>query len=140
MARSEDYNLVAAIVIWCLCFIVYLIFAGTISRNELATALLLASLTTLWANAIGRNTEQFFVWRREALLPILRAVADVLPATLRTLARLLAAAATRRSAARTVTTAFHFGGKNDPGVRAPVYYRDSGSCYGQAAFTHAALE
>lgn len=112
--------MIVALVIWGLSFICYLVVAGTISFNELATAFALASLATLWAVIIRRSSVQRFAWRNDAIVPMLRALADLFPATLRTFARSarsLAAATAGRSPGHTVGTPFHFGARDDPRER-----------------------
>ena len=53
----------ATLATWCLTFAAYLLFAGTVIADELATAGVLASLATLWStiNPVGRAALDCFV-------------------------------------------------------------------------------
>lgn len=104
-------------VIWCLAFSIYLVFAGTVSLNEMATAVVLASLVAAWAGVIRHTSLQVFAFRRDAVAVMLRALGDVIPATLRTLRQLLAAARNGESPAQAYVTQFRFGAKEEPRER-----------------------
>jgi multisubunit Na+/H+ antiporter MnhE subunit len=104
-------------VIWCLAFGVYLVFAGTVSLDEMATAVVVASLAALWAAVIRHASEQVFAFRRDAVAVVLRVLGNLIPATLQTFAQLLAAATFDQSPGRAQVTQFRFGTNDEPGER-----------------------
>jgi hypothetical protein len=105
------------VVIWCFAFGIYLLLAGTISANELITAGVLASLATAWAYLIRQSGCLQFTADREQILPVLGAVAGLLPATVRTGARLLSVSWRGGSPGRSERWRFHFGSADDPRAR-----------------------
>lgn len=108
----------STILIWCVTFVMYLLFAGTISTNELVTAVILASLATGWAVLIRASSPRRFAYSREFLPPIARACASLLPATARIGALLFRIAAVGGTPGRSHLTDFHYGRRNDPMQRA----------------------
>lgn len=107
----------SSVVIWLVAFGTYLLFAGTISADELVTGTVLASLATLWAYVVRQNTHRRFSAAREQIRPVLRAVAGVVPATMRTSAVLLEAVTRGSSPGRTMRCRFRFGFSEDPRAR-----------------------
>lgn len=105
-------------VVWCLGFGFYLLFAGTVSADELATAAVLASFATAWA-ALIRNAAapvRFAVFR-QLFAAGLRAVFGLVPATVRTWGTLLRAAVSGRSPSRATVADFRYGVEDDPRER-----------------------
>lgn len=102
------------LLVWCITLATYLLFAGTISRNELVTAGLLAFLAAGWAFLIWRISIEHFATRVQHLPPILRAVRGLVPATARTAFVLLTVIAKLRTPGRAVGTRFRFGESADP--------------------------
>lgn len=107
----------SGIVIWCVAFAIYLLFAGTVSRNELITATVLAVLCAVWSYAAREISRERFSASRRQIMPILRAVANVLPATVRTGVILLKAIVSRPTPGRAVQNSFQSGAENDPDDR-----------------------
>jgi len=105
------------LLIWCIAFAIYLLFAGTISVTELMAAGVLASLAAAWAHAIRQCSRRPFSVASEQIMPVLRAVAGLFPATLRTCATLLKAVAAGGSPGRALRCRFEFGMAEDPRAR-----------------------
>jgi hypothetical protein len=105
------------IVIWCVAFGSYLIFAGTISFNEVSTGAVVAALAAAWAYLISDRSRQRFGARREQVAPALRAVAGLGPATLHTAAILTRAGLHGGSPGRALRSPLRFGLEDDPGAR-----------------------
>ena len=107
----------ATIVIWCVAFGSYLIFAGTISVNELITGAVAATLAAAWAYVISDCARRRFGAHREQIVPTLRAIAGLGPATLRTAAVLIGAALHGGSPGRALRGPLRFGVCDDPAAR-----------------------
>lgn len=107
----------ATIVIWCVAFGSYLIFAGTISVNELITSAVVATLAAAWAYLISGCARRRFGAHREQIVPTLRAVAGLGPATLRTAAVLTSTALRSGSPGRALRSPLRFGVCDDPAAR-----------------------
>jgi hypothetical protein len=107
----------ATFVIWCLAFGAYLLFAGTLSLDELITGAVLATLAAAWARTISACSWQRFAAAREQIMPVVRALGGVFPATLRTFAILLAVVVRGSSPGRAMATRFSFGLAEDPRQR-----------------------
>jgi hypothetical protein len=105
------------IAIWCFACVIYLVFAGSLGTHELVVAAVLATLSTLWARAIRENSRRQFSAAREQVAPLLRAIGDLFPATLRSGAALLKAAARSGSPGRALSCRFHFGLDDEPRQR-----------------------
>jgi multisubunit Na+/H+ antiporter MnhE subunit len=73
-----------AFAIWLLAFAVYLLFAGTVSFNELVTGLLLAGAASLWAYVIRRVSSVRFAASRDGARHFLRALTTIPLALART--------------------------------------------------------
>jgi multisubunit Na+/H+ antiporter MnhE subunit len=73
-----------AFAIWCLAFAVYLLFAGTVSFNELVTSLLLAGAASLWAYVIRRVSSVRFAASWDGARHFLRALTTIPLAIART--------------------------------------------------------
>ncbi len=106
-----------SIVMWCVAFGSYLLFAGTISFSELLTGVGLATLAVLFAHVVRENSRRRFSAAREQIRPLLRAVGDILPATGRTGAVLAAVVVCGGSPGRSMRSRFRFGLAEDPRQR-----------------------
>jgi hypothetical protein len=104
-------------VVWCLAFGSYLIFAGTISFNELITAALVATLSAAWAYLIAACSRRRFSAHREQIFPVLCAIGSLGPATLRTGAALTHAVLRGGSPGRAVRSPLRFGMCDDRAAR-----------------------
>ncbi len=98
---------------WPAAFGSYLVFAGTISGSEIATGIVVAALTTLWAALIRLDSEVQFAFRGDALMRMLKELLRVPIAAIRVGARLLAAIA-GRPPGRPVLQQFRYGAEDDP--------------------------
>jgi hypothetical protein len=107
----------ATVVIWCVGFGSYLIFAGTVSFDELITGAAVATLATAWAYLISGCARRRFGASREQIVPALRAIAGLAPATLRTAAILTGAALRGGSPGRALRSPLRFGVWDDPAAR-----------------------
>ena len=105
----------AAIATVCFSFAVYLLFAGTISANELVVAAVLASLTALWAHLIRTLARRRFAITAELLVHTFRGVADLLVGTCRAVPPVLMAVTSGASASRFQFSQFQYGRPDDPG-------------------------
>jgi hypothetical protein len=105
--------MVTNLIIWCLTFAAYLLFAGTLSLHELITAVVLASFVAAWVQFIRNCSPQRFVASYALVKPILRATAGLFPATARTGKLLFKVAVTGGSPGRLHVTDFRYGRRND---------------------------
>lgn len=96
----------------------YLLFAGTLSASELLTGFVVATLAALWAHVIHATSLLRFSPAREQIAPVLRALAALFPATVRTGAVLgKVVAICGGSPGRAIRSRFQFGFGEDPGQR-----------------------
>lgn len=72
------------VVVCCATFAIYLLLAGQVSRHELATGIVLASLATAWASAIRGTSQWQFGFSSELLRPLGRGVAQLFSASIAT--------------------------------------------------------
>lgn len=107
----------ATIVIWCVAFGSYLLFAGTVSANELITAAAVAALASAWAYLISDCARQRFGAQHEQIVPALRALAGLAPATLRTALVLSRVATHGGTPGRALRNPLRFGVDDDPAAR-----------------------
>lgn len=107
----------ATIVIWCVAFGSYLLFAGTISVNEVITGGVVATLAAAWAYLMSDCSRRRFSAHGEQIVPCLRAIGGLGPATVRTAAVLARAALRGGSPGRAGRGPFHFGLDDDPAAR-----------------------
>jgi hypothetical protein len=107
----------ATIVIWCVAFGSYLLFAGTISFNEVITGALAATLAAAWAYLVSSCSRRRFGAHLEQIAPGFRAAASLGPATLRTSAVLARVAVRGGSPGRAARNALRFGVCDDPAAR-----------------------
>lgn len=99
---------------WAAAFALYLLFAGRLGGSEVAAGAALATLATGWAAFVRRCGERSFRGWRAHGRPVLRALAHLAPATLRSGIVLLRVAARGGSPARPMPCAFVRGGRDDP--------------------------
>lgn len=97
------------LVIWCSAYVTYLIFAGTLSADELGVAAVLASLSALWAYALRENSRRRFSAAWADIPPVLKALGGLYPAAARTGAVLLRTVARGGSPGRARPRRFRFG-------------------------------
>ena len=102
-----------SIVIWCLAFGSYLLFAGTISMSELLTGVVVAIAAAVWASLIRASSRLHFEARPQQIPPAIRALAALLPATMRTAAVLGKVAAHGGSPSRSMRSRFRPGESED---------------------------
>jgi hypothetical protein len=107
----------ATIVIWCVAFGSYLLFAGTVSFNELVTGAMVATLVTAWAYLISDSARRRFSAHREQIVPTLRALGSLGPASLRTTAVLIGVTLRGGSPGRATRNRLRFGVDDDPAAR-----------------------
>lgn len=107
----------AVLIVWCLTFAAYLVFAGTVSGHELVTAVVLAGLATAWVQFIRGCSPRRFAATRALAMPMLRALGSLFRATARTGKLLLKVAAAGGSPGRVHVTDFHYGRRNDGAQR-----------------------
>jgi hypothetical protein len=107
----------ATIVMWCVAFASYLIFAGTTDSDELVTGVVVATLAAGWAYLISDCSRRRFGAHREQIMPVLRAIAGLGPATLRTAAVLTRAGLRGGSPGRAARSPLRFGLEDDPAAR-----------------------
>ncbi len=102
---------------WCLCGAVYLLFAGQLSWHEGVTAIVLASLATLWSVLIRRCSSARFARPPHLAIALLRALLDVAPATTGAGTILVGTIWRRVSPGRARRVAFAPGRTGDPPAR-----------------------
>jgi hypothetical protein len=107
----------ATLVIWCVAFGSYLLFAGTISFNELITGAGVATLVAAWSYLISECSRRRFGAHREQIAPVLRALAGLGTATLRTAIVLTGVAVRGGSPGRALRSPLRFGLCDDPAAR-----------------------
>lgn len=107
----------AVLIVWCLTFAAYLLFAGTVSVHELATAVVLAGLAAAWAQFIRGCSPLRFAASRQLAMPIVRAGVALFRATARTGKLLVKVAVAGGSPGRLHVTDFHYGRRNDGAQR-----------------------
>jgi hypothetical protein len=105
------------IVIWCVAFGSYLLFAGTISFDELITGAVVATLAAAWAYLISDCSRRRFSAHREQIIPALRTIAGLGPATLRTALILARVAMRGGTPGRAMRSRLRFGVCDDPAAR-----------------------
>lgn len=98
--------------IWWLAFGSYLLFAGTASLDELATAAVLATLAVTWATAIRVISNERFAASLRQVAPVLRALAGLLPGTMRAGVGLVGAIVGRGLSGRARRSRFAAGSSN----------------------------
>lgn len=103
--------------VWCLGLGSYLLFVGTLSVSELLTGFVVATLAAPWADVIHATSLLHFSPAREQIAPVLRALAALFPATMRTGAVLGKVAICGGSPGRSIRNRFQFGVGEDPGQR-----------------------
>lgn len=113
-----DMKWISASVAWCFAFGGYLLFAGTVSSHELATATGLATGATAWALAITHCSACRFDFTRAHALAWLKAISGLVPALIRTAGVLLEAAVRGSSPGRAIEPMFLRGEEDDPDDRA----------------------
>jgi multisubunit Na+/H+ antiporter MnhE subunit len=106
-----------SIVIWCLALGTYLLFAATISVSELLAGFIVAALAALWAHVIHASSVRRFSPAREQIAAVLRALAAIFPATVRTSAVLSKVAICGGAPGRSMRSRFRIGFGEDPGQR-----------------------
>jgi hypothetical protein len=99
----------ASIVIGCVAFGTYLLFAGTISANELATAGVLAVLAAAWAGLIRTCSQARFGADGRHIAPALRALLRLAPGSGQAAAVLLGVIWRGGSPGRAQQSQFQFG-------------------------------
>ena len=72
------------VLICCAILAIYLLFAGQISWHEVATGIVLATLTTAWAGIIRGASQRYFRFAPEFLAPLGRGLGQLLPAAFAT--------------------------------------------------------
>jgi len=102
---------------WCLSGAVYLLFAGQVSADEVATAVVLATLATVWSVVIRRCSQVHFGHAPHLTAALLRAMRDLMPAAMRVGLILVRSAGQRASPGRAVRAAFAPGRAGDPAAR-----------------------
>jgi hypothetical protein len=103
---------------WCFAFGDYLLFTGTVSGHELATAAVLASGATAWALAITHCSACRFAFTRAQAIAWAKAIRALVPALLRTSVVLAKAAVLGSSPGRAIESVFLRGAEGDPDDRA----------------------
>lgn len=98
---------------WCAGFTVYLLFAGQISWHEVATGIVLASLSTAWARIIRRTSQRHFRFSSNLLRPLGRGLAQLFPATFATGAVLARVAALGGRTGHCRANYFEYGERED---------------------------
>jgi hypothetical protein len=106
----------STILIWCALLGLYLLFAGEVSRNELACALVLASAGTAWVHLVRAGAPRRFAVVR-AIAPVGKALARLPVATFFSGGALLDAARRGASAGRARRCRFVHGADDDPQER-----------------------
>ncbi|HEY7300715.1 MAG TPA: hypothetical protein VH684_22690 [Xanthobacteraceae bacterium] len=105
------------ILIWCVSFALYLLFAGEVSAHELICAAVLASLLTAWSRLIRSCSQRCFGFTWNAAASVTRAIASLLPATARTGGALVAAICRLQSLGRAHSVGFRHGAEEEAGER-----------------------
>jgi hypothetical protein len=101
--------MIIGVAIWCLALALYLMFAGALSGDEFGTAIVLASLSALWATLIRRQSRLRFAAPRGLFTHLAQAIAGVPGAVLRTGAVLMRAIKRGGSPGRAHETRFRYG-------------------------------
>jgi hypothetical protein len=102
----------ASLVIWCIAYGTYLAFAGNISISECITGLAVAGLMTVWATVIRRSSPDRFEASWQLVRHVLRAIAAVPPAAVRTGLAFFRNVVAGASPGRAHRDPFRFGGDN----------------------------
>lgn len=110
--------MVAAILAWCIAFAGYLLFAGQFSRDELATAAVLACGATSWTFVIRHCARRRFAFSWRHVFVWLHAIGSAAPATLRVFGVLARAAMFGGSPGSAESVTFLRGREDDPCDRA----------------------
>jgi Na+/H+ ion antiporter subunit len=105
---------ISGIIIWCLAFGSYLLFAGTVSVTELVTGLALGVFAASWATLIRENSRPRFGAAREQVAPLLSALAALWPATVRTGSVLCKVAVCGGALGRSIRARFKPGSRAQP--------------------------
>ncbi len=103
---------------WCAAFGLYMLFAGQLSGTELGSGAALATLATAWSMVVRRcGAVRFAGWRSHGP-PVLQALSNLVPATLRTARVLVRVAVRGGSPAKPMPYPFARGDNDDPHDRA----------------------
>lgn len=94
----------------CLSFAAYLLFAGTVSVNELITAVVLSVLTTIWAAVVRHGSRLRFSMTASAFYHLLTALIRLPGAVARTGGVLMKVAVQGGSPGQAEECAFRYGG------------------------------
>jgi hypothetical protein len=101
-----------SLVTWCLAYGIYLAFAGDLSLDECVTGLAVATSMTVWAMVIRRSSADRFAASWELVRHVLRAVAAVPSAAVRTSLMFFRTIVAGASPGRAYRDPFRFGGDN----------------------------
>lgn len=70
------------VLLWCTIFAIYLLFAGQISRHEVLTGIVLASLATAWARIVAAASQRHFRFALAFSRPLGRGLGHLISAAL----------------------------------------------------------
>jgi hypothetical protein len=104
----------STIVTWFALFGLYLLFAGEVSRNELACAVVVATAGSVWTYSVRSGARRRFAAVWNAGWVIVRTLARLAPATVSTGGALFEAAWSGASPGRSRSFAFEHGAEDDP--------------------------
>lgn len=103
------------LLIWCAILALYLLFAGQTSWHEVATGIVLATLTTAWARIIQGASRRYFRFAPQFLAPLGRGLGQLFPAAFATGGVLMRVAFLGGRAGHAETHDFLSGASDGPG-------------------------